>query len=127
MKILGIDYGRRKIGLATATTTLAEAYKVVRVESVPDAVEKVKKIAESEGVEKLVIGVSEGKMAKETKNFAKELKIRLKLPVEFQDETLSTQEAQNLSIEAGLTKKKRKRLEDAYSATLTLQNYLDNL
>jgi putative Holliday junction resolvase len=124
-KVLGIDYGKKKIGLASATTTLAEVYGVIRFETIKEAIRKIRKTVEREKVEKIVIGISEGKMAKETKRFGRKLEKEINLPVVFQDETLSTKEAQALAIEAGIRRKKRKQLEDAYAAAVILQDYLD--
>jgi RNase H-fold protein (predicted Holliday junction resolvase) len=76
-------------------------------------------------VEKIVLGISEGKMGEESREFGRKLEKKLKIPMIFQDETLTTHEAQKLSIEAGMKRKKRKTLEDAFSATLILQAYLD--
>jgi putative Holliday junction resolvase len=104
MNILGIDYGRRKIGLALAITILAEAYDVIRYENVEDAIKKIQKVVEKEKIEKVVVGISEGKMADETKRFAKRLERKIEKPIFFQDETLSTQEAQRLSIEANVSR-----------------------
>ena len=125
MKILGIDYGRKKIGLAIATTTLAEPFGVIRVESQEDAVEKIVRVVKIERVKQVVVGISEGKMAEETKAFANKLEDTLGLPIVFRDETLSTQEAQRLSIEANISQKKRHEFEDAYSATIILQDHLN--
>lgn len=122
MRILAIDYGKRKIGLALATNSIAEPYKVIRYESEEEVLEKIEKIVKAEKVEKIVIGISEGKMAEEARSFGK----KLNSPVVFQDETLTTQQAQELSIKAGIKRKKRKSLEDAYSAALILQAYLDS-
>src|SRR4030042_6891190 len=126
MNILGIDYGRRKIGLALAITILAEAYEVIRYEKVEVAIKRIQKVVEKEQIEKVVVGISEGKMADETKRFAKILEKELDMPIYFQDETLSTQEAQRLSIEANVSRKKRRELEDAYTAAVILQEYLNN-
>jgi putative Holliday junction resolvase len=125
MNILGIDYGRKKIGLALAITILAEAYGVIRYEKVEDAIKKIRKIVEKEQIEEVVVGISEGKMAGETKKFAKRLEKELGKPIYFQDETLSTQEAQRLSIEANVSRKKRREFEDAYTAAVILQEYLN--
>ena len=125
-KVLGVDYGRKKIGLATATSTLAEAYRVIRSESIKEAVNKIKKIVEEEEIGKVVIGISEGEMAEETKRFAGELAKELEVEIVFQDETLSTKVAQDLSIEANVPKKKRKEMEDAFAAAIILQSYLDS-
>lgn len=129
MKILGIDYGRRKIGLSVADTKskLAQPLKVLKVETNKDAFIKLKKVVDNEAVEKLVVGISEGKMADETKIFVKGLIDKVQLTVILHDETLSTQKAQELSIKAGIKRKKRKALEDAYASAVMLQDYLDEL
>jgi putative Holliday junction resolvase len=127
MRILSIDYGTKKIGLSRAETSLAEPYKVIRFRSKKEAIEKIGRIVKRENIEKLVVGVSEGKMGAESKRFGQNLKEKLGIPVAFQDETLTTQDAQKLSVSAGIKRKKRKEFEDAYSATLILQAYLDSL
>jgi putative Holliday junction resolvase len=126
MRILGIDYGRKKIGLALATSKIAEPYVVLRVHKAEEALKKIKDIVGKEKIEKVVIGVSEGKMAGETMEFAGRLEKKLKIPIGFQDETLTSLEAQKRAIEAKVKKKKRKEMEDAYSAALILQAYIDN-
>lgn len=126
MKILGIDYGRKKIGLAIADGPLAEPLKILRYEDTKILREKIKKIIKELAIEKIVVGVSEGTMADESHNFGEKLKKTCSVPVFFQDETLSTQEAQRLSRQAGIKRKKRKEMEDAYSAALILQEYLDS-
>jgi putative Holliday junction resolvase len=125
MKTLGIDYGRSKIGLAIADGSLADPMGVIRYTDTKILVGKLIKIIEEEGVEKVVFGVSEGEMGKESKNFSINFGKLIKIPVETFDETLSTQDAQRMSIEAGIGQKKRHQMEDAYAATIMLQNYLD--
>jgi putative Holliday junction resolvase len=123
-KILGIDFGINKIGLATAEGILAEPYGILRNEK--EIVKKVLQVLKVLQVDKIVIGVSEGKTAKKTKEFVKKLQKETEIPIELHDETLSTQEAQKLAIEAGLKRIKRKNLEDAFAATVMLQDYLDS-
>ena len=125
MRILGIDYGKKKIGLALATSKIAEPFGVLRVESFQEGIDRVVDVVEDKEIEKIVIGISEGKMAEETRAFGKRIKEQSEKPIVYQDETLSTQQAQELSIEAGVNRKKRKSLEDAYSAAIILQAYLD--
>lgn len=125
MTILGIDYGRAKIGLALAEGGLAEPWKVVKVSSTEDATEEVVQVVQVEHVDRVVVGVSEGKMGEEQKKFAQALGLRVGVPIEIWDETLSTQEAQSRSIAAGVSKKRRRRFEDAFAATVMLQSYLD--
>lgn len=128
MKILGIDYGRKKIGLATATSILAEPYQVVRYETIGEAIKKIRQVIEKEEIKKIVIGISEGQMGEETKEFSQSLslRLRLKILVETFDETLTSFDAQKMAIEAGIKRSKRKNLEDAYAATLMLQSYIDS-
>jgi putative holliday junction resolvase len=126
MKTLGIDYGKKKIGLAVSEGVLAEPLKVIGCENLEEGLGKVIQVVRAEKAKRIVLGISEGKMAEETKKFGKMLQDKLGIPVEFQDETLTTHEAQELSIEAGIKRKKRKSMEDAYSATLILQDYLDS-
>ena len=126
MKILGIDYGRSKIGLALSEGKLAEPLKVVHYKEVGEVIKKIVWIVEEEVVGKVIVGVSEGEMGKESKNFSLNLSKSLSIPVETFDETLSTKGAQTLSIEAGIKRGKRKKMEDAFAATLTLQDYLDS-
>jgi len=125
INILGIDYGRKKIGVALATSMLAEAYEVVRYEKVDEAIKRLKEVVEKENVKKIVFGISEGRMAEETKQFAKKIEKELKVKVSFQDETLSTKLAQELAIEANVKRKKRREFEDAFTAAVILQDYLN--
>lgn len=124
--MLAIDYGRKKIGLAVADGSLAEPLSVIRFEKEGEALKKVEKVVKVDKVGKVVIGVSEGKMGEETRAFGQKLEKQLGIPIVFQDETLSTKEAQELAIKAGIKRKKRQELSDAYSATLILQAYLDS-
>lgn len=125
MRILGIDYGRKKIGLAIAEGPLSEPWMVIKYEEKSKLIDEIKQIAEREQTEKIVVGISEGEMGQESKNFSLELSKVLTIPVETFDETLSSWEAQKLSREAGISHKKRKDKEDAYAASIILQNYLD--
>ena len=127
MQLLGIDYGRKKIGLALSGGKLAEPYEVLKVRFIDEGVEKVGEVVKEKKVKKIVVGISEGKMAEEAKAFGEKVGYLTNKPVVFQDETLSTLDAQELSIKAGIKRKKRKQLEDAYSAALILQSYLDKM
>lgn len=120
MKTLGIDYGRSKIGVAVGIGSFAEPLRVIRVDSFEDAIQKIRKEIEIEKPDKTVVGISEGEMGEESRKFAKEL------GAEIFDETLTSKDAQKLSIEAGISRTKRHQMEDAYAATIMLQSYLDS-
>jgi len=125
MKILGIDYGRKKIGLALLEETIATPWKVLHVKDFGDALEKVKSACAEASADKVVVGISEGEMGEESKKFALAISHQSLAIVETFDETLSTHRAQELSREAKVARKKRRNLEDAYAAAVMLQSYLD--
>ena len=125
MRLLGIDFGRAKIGLAVSEGFLAEPYSVIRYEDEKELLEKIKVLVDKEQIDKVVVGVSEGKSAEEATSFGEKLR-ELGLEIIFFDETLSTVSAQELSREAGMKRKKRKALEDAFAASVMLQSFLDS-
>ena len=127
MKILGIDYGRKKIGIAFSEGKLANPLGSVKNSGWLEFKENLGKIIAQEKIGKVVIGISEGQMGKETREFGEKLKREIPVLIEFFDETLSTQEAQRLSRETGMSRKKRQGLEDAFAACVMLQSYLDHV
>ncbi|MFH1864048.1 MAG: Holliday junction resolvase RuvX [bacterium] len=125
MRLLGIDYGRRKVGLAISEGKVAEPLYVIRYSDEKALGASIGRIIKEFETEKVVVGVSEGEMGEESKNFGQSLSQKLQIPVETFDETLSTHDAQRVSVEAGINRKKRKSMEDAYAAAIMLQGYLD--
>ena len=125
MNILGIDYGLKKTGLAVAAGPLAEPLEVFHHKSEISLISHISNIVSQYGIEKIVLGISENRMADYQKSFGSLLEESLKIPVEFVDETLTSKDAQTLSIEAGMKRSKRKSLEDAFASALILQKYLD--
>lgn len=120
--ILGIDYGRKNIGLAYSIGSLAEP--IAFIENDHNTIKHLKETCEHHKVKSIVIGISEGDMAEETRAFANKVKDELKFPVTLQDETLS-------SYETGLKlfhtkRKKRSQPQDAFQAATILQDYLDS-
>lgn len=116
--ILGIDYGRSHIGLATSEGSLANPEGTIAVKETDLAMKDLGEKAREWQIEKIIIGVSEGKMAEETRMWGKKLAEMIQLPVEFVDETLS-------SVEVGESKNKTK--DHSKAAAVILQRYLDNL
>lgn len=115
------------MGLAISIGKLAEPLAVLRIESWGKFMERLLEIAKDEKVEKIVIGISEGKMGEETEEFSEKLKKEIKVPIILFDETLSTYQAKKLSQEAGIKRKKRNLLEDAFAASVMLNNYLERI
>lgn len=125
-KTLGIDYGRAKIGIAINEEWLAQPLEVIKVKNWDDALEKIVKVILAQKAALVVVGVTEGEMGKEQERFAHELEVSASVTVVTQDEDLSTQDSQQRALDAGIPRKKRQRLEDAFAASLMLQSYLDS-
>lgn len=123
---LGIDYGRSKIGISVSVGKFADPLGTIRVNSTGEALVKIDKTIKELKVNKVIVGVSEGVMAQEERQFAKTLEDKLGVQVDLWPEELSTYEANKLAIAAQLPLKKRKKLEDAFASAVMLQSYLDS-
>lgn len=135
MKLLGIDYGRKKIGLAISGGKLSEPYQVIRYADYEKMIAHIQRIVERLRIEKIVIGMSENEMGEEIKKFIETLRLTLDptsekqaplIPCEVSDETLSSHDAIEMSVASGMGRKKRKEMEDAFAASIMLQNYIDS-
>ncbi len=133
MKVIGIDYGDARVGIATSDDTgfLASANCTLNVSGMRDACKKtVDKIKELGGT-KIVLGLprnmdgSESFRVEKTRAFADMLKEELDLEIVFVDERLSTVQAYTYLNMADFNGKKRKKVIDALSAQIILQTYLD--
>jgi len=124
---LGVDFGKRRIGLAIAAGGLAEPLLIVDSAA---AILKIAKICKEEKIEQIVLGLplssngELGPMAKSAKSFGQKLGRATGLDIVFWDETLTSREALGKMTEAGRPQKKRRHLDDA-AAALLLQEYLD--
>ena len=133
MAILGIDFGQRRIGLAIAHQGLAFEYKTLSGADLDLLIEEIGQICQKEKVEKVVVGLAKtakgkiGFQAKKQQEFGKKLKAKLDIPIVFQNEILSTKEAERILKEQGIKKEKFSEAIDSKSAQLILQSYLDNL
>jgi len=125
LKYLAIDFGLRHLGLAVNFGTLAEPLGKLDYQTQEEAFKKILKICQAEKIEKIVMGVSEGKMAEQTRAFGKQLRAIVNLPLVFQDETLTSQEAQEKLLASGASQKKRENPHQV-AAALILQTFLDN-
>lgn len=123
MRILGIDFGIAKIGLAIADNGLAQPMGVIRNHQ--KTLTRIAQLVEQKKIEKIIIGVSEGKIGQRAREYGKQLEKITGIKIFFQDETLTTKEAIAKMIEAGKKKKYRQEKEDAFAAAIILQAYLD--
>jgi putative Holliday junction resolvase len=127
-KLLGVDYGDKKVGLAMADleTKIATPYKILTNDK--NLFEVIKDICQNENISKIVIGVPTGLQGIKSKqyekviNFISKLKSEIKLPLEQQDENLTSLYAKNL-----LQETKGRKEDDAVAAMIILQSYLDEM
>lgn len=132
-RILGLDYGMKRIGLAVsdADEVIALPLKVLHVGSPKQALDEVVRACADAKADKLVVGLplnmngSAGFQAENVKAFVAELGPRLTIPIETWDERLSTRSAENVLIEAGTRRENRRKVIDKLAAQIMLQNYLD--
>lgn len=122
MRVLGIDYGRRYIGLALGAEGLAASYGVCDTKKV-DLEKELKKILEKENIEQIVVGISEGRMGREQQEFAKYLQKVLQLPVALTDETLTSDEALKI-FNKRVSRKESEKREHAAAAAIILERYM---
>jgi putative Holliday junction resolvase len=135
MRILGIDYGDKTIGLAVSDKMLitAQALQSYKVKNKDEDLQFFKNLSSKYKITKIVIGLplrmdgSEGSRVKKTKQFASWLKKSLGIPVVYWDERLTTKQALRIMREKRLSNKKKKELVDQISAVLILSSYLESL
>jgi putative Holliday junction resolvase len=123
MNYLGIDYGRKRIGLARSIGWMAEPMMIIH--NSEETIRQIAEICDEYGIEELVFGLSEGEMAEETKVFAKEVSEEVQLPIHYIDETMSSKEVAQLVRAAGKKMKDRQAPIDHYAAAHILQLFLD--
>jgi len=134
MRILAVDHGEKRIGLALSdpTATIPSPFKVIEhVSRVLDAAQVANLASENE-VGLIVVGQSfdeEGRpnlAGRRAAKFAEALREQTQIPVELFDESFSTQDARATRIEMGVSRKKRAGHMDELAAVMILRSYLDS-
>ncbi|MEA1965067.1 MAG: Holliday junction resolvase RuvX [Candidatus Aerophobetes bacterium] len=136
MRILGLDVGDRKIGVAVSDLleTIAQGVGQIRWNRLfpEEAIRQIKELTGRYKAEKIVVGLpktmggEEGFQAKRVREFARNLSSKIDLPLILVDERLSTAAAKRVLKEAKATLSKRKKSEDKIAAAVILQTYLDS-
>ena len=134
MRVLALDVGSKRIGLAIsdALGITAQGLFAIPREANEKVIAKLKDIIKEKEIGELVVGLPlnmDGTYSASTKDavsFADDLKKNLDMSVKLWDERLSTREVERLMIEADVSRGKRKRKIDKLAAQVILQSYLDS-
>lgn len=138
MRILGLDYGSKTVGVAVSDELLitAQGVEIIRRKSpgkLRQTLARVEELAGTYGVERIVLGYpknmnnTEGERCERTKEFQEMLERRTGLSVVLWDERLTTVAAHDSMIEMGIRRENRGEYVDEIAAILILQGYLDSL
>lgn len=133
MRVLGLDVGDRRIGVALsdALGATAQPLTVLERRGLGQDVEAIAALATGHQAAAVVVGLpltmqgKQGEQAKRVLAFVEALRNRLSCPVHLMDERLTTRQGERALLETDTSRRKRKRLIDQVAAQLILQSYLD--
>lgn len=138
MRILGLDYGSKTVGVAVSDPLGLTAQSVETIwrkqeNKLRQTLARIEELAAEYQAEKIVLGLPKnmnntiGERAEKTLEFREMLERRTGLPVVMWDERLTTVEAERTLMEASVRREKRKQYLDQLAAVCILQGYLDSL
>jgi len=132
-RILAVDYGEKRIGLAISDElgiTASPLMTLVR-RSDEETVRQIAQLASKLRVTQIVVGLprrtdtQEGEMERKVKAFAEKLRQAVSVPVVLFDERFTTRIAEQVLLEADLSRRKRKQVRDRLAAVILLQSFLE--
>ena len=132
MKVIGIDFGLSKVGLAISDPSgiIALPFKVLRYKNKEDLLSELQDISKEKDVNKFVIGYpismnyKENEMTKIIDSFKQDME-NLNFEVILEDERLSSEYAKKIMIEQDVKVSRNKEMVDLTAASIILQTYLD--
>ena len=132
-RVLGVDYGERRLGFAISDEAgiIAMPLCVVTVDHPRRALDEVQRQVREKQASRVIIGMplnmngSRGPAADAVERFINRLRATITVPVETWDERLSSKAAERILIDADMRRAKRKTVIDQVAAQVILQNYLD--
>ena len=138
MRILGLDYGSKTVGVAVSDPLGLTAQGVETIwrkdeNKLRQTLARIEQLIVEYQVERIVLGYPKnmnntiGERALKSLEFKEKLERRTGLPVVMRDERLTTMEAERALIETGVRREKRKQHLDEMAAVLILQGYMDSL
>ncbi|MDD5449549.1 MAG: Holliday junction resolvase RuvX [Candidatus Omnitrophica bacterium] len=134
MRILALDVGRKRIGVALSDPMgiVAQGVKSLEVKDEAQVMEAIGEFIRDNEVGEVVVGLplnmdgSEGPMTKEVTAFAARLKEKTALPLKMWDERLTSLQIERELVFFDVSRAKRKKINDMLAAQIILQNYLDS-
>lgn len=132
-RLLALDYGRRRIGVAVsdATGCIAQGLPTIIYRNQKQALNELIKIINSYTVSKIIVGLplnlkgQKAHAAKEVEQFIQRLERRIEIPIETWDERLTSLAAERAMLQMGKSPSKHKHKVDEIAAVILLQSYLD--
>ncbi len=133
MRILGLDIGSKRIGVALSDELgfTAQGLDTIQSRGIVNDVKAIAELAAQYNVTEIVLGIpygmdgSEGPQAKKVREYLEPLSQRTGLPITEWDERLSTVAAERVLLEADMSRAKRRKVIDKVAAVIILQGYLD--
>ena len=133
MRILALDHGTRRIGVAASdeTKTIAQPLEYIPAEPFADFLARLKELLIAKEVDLILIGLprnmdgSYGPAAQKVETFVAVLKTAITVPIKTWDERLTSAQANRILIQARVRRDKRKEKVDKMAAAILLQSYLD--
>ena len=135
MRILAIDHGTRRIGIAISDElkTIAQPLEFLAAEPFATVVTRLQEVIADKPVELILIGMPRnmdgtyGPAAEKVRIFIEALKKQIPVPIRTWDERLTTAQANRFLIAADVKRRDRKEKVDKTAAAILLQSYLDSL
>jgi len=134
MRIMGIDFGTKRIGVAMSDELLltAQGSDTIQRKELKGDLSLIKAMVDSNGVSEIIVGLPlnmNGTYSEKTKEavlFAGELEKVVSVPVKTWDERLTSMQADRAMLEGDMSRAKRRKLSDRLAAQIILQSYLDS-
>jgi putative Holliday junction resolvase len=135
MRILAIDHGSKRIGIAVSDELkmIAQPLEFIPAEPFADFLKRLKELIHEKEVELILVGMprnmngSYGPAALKVQDFVAALKGAITVPIETWDERLTSTQANRFLIQGNVRREKRKEKVDQTAAAILLQSYLDSL
>jgi len=138
MRVMGLDVGSKTVGVAISDPLgfTAQGVEIIKIDEETEefGFDRLGELVKEYKVEKFVVGLpknmnnTEGPRVEASKAYGDKIKEIFEIPVDYQDERLTTVQAERMLVEqADVSRGKRKKVIDKLAAQLILQNYLDRM